>query len=194
MEYEISRTCMLVNMGLTRSECASWVQAWGSIFAIVASVWIARNSYAKELSRRKEEEELNVQLSAIPVVSVLTGTASFLEKFLKFLPENADDYKRDNLILLDQNIHQIVLPLDNLIRPMGCVNLDVASSMSIAIEGVRQLKENLAHELMWPGPVRDNAKIAIFELLSLINFHVQLSSKSLREFLASRGVPLDRDV
>ena len=34
-------SCIFVP-GLTSSECAAWVQAWGSILAIVAAGWIAR--------------------------------------------------------------------------------------------------------------------------------------------------------
>lgn len=41
MAYEIGQTCMLVNMGLSRSECASWVQAWGAIVALAVAGAIA---------------------------------------------------------------------------------------------------------------------------------------------------------
>jgi hypothetical protein len=35
------QTCMLIVSGLSHSACASWVQAWGSIFAILAAVGVA---------------------------------------------------------------------------------------------------------------------------------------------------------
>lgn len=38
MGYVIFDTCMLFDMGFTRSECASWVQAWGSILALIVAV------------------------------------------------------------------------------------------------------------------------------------------------------------
>lgn len=41
MAYDVGQTCMLVNIGLTRSECASWVQAWGSVLAILGAGLIA---------------------------------------------------------------------------------------------------------------------------------------------------------
>lgn len=41
MAYDLGQTCMLVNIGLSRSECASWVQAWGSVLAILMSGLIA---------------------------------------------------------------------------------------------------------------------------------------------------------
>lgn len=40
MAYQIFESCVLVP-GFSRTECASWVQAWGSIFAILAAVGIA---------------------------------------------------------------------------------------------------------------------------------------------------------
>lgn len=39
MDYNLWNTCILVP-GFSRSECASWVQAWGSIGAIAGAVWI----------------------------------------------------------------------------------------------------------------------------------------------------------
>lgn len=56
MAYEFGQTCMLLNIGLTRAECASWVQAWGSIIAIgaaAAGVW---------WQVRKQQQHANEQL------------------------------------------------------------------------------------------------------------------------------------
>lgn len=41
MDYNVWDTCLLFPWGLSREECASWVQAWGSILAIVLAVGIA---------------------------------------------------------------------------------------------------------------------------------------------------------
>lgn len=41
MAYDVWQTCMLVDMGLTRGECASWVQGWGTVVAVLASGLIA---------------------------------------------------------------------------------------------------------------------------------------------------------
>lgn len=38
MATPLLETCMLIDMGLNRSECASWIQAWGSILAIAGAV------------------------------------------------------------------------------------------------------------------------------------------------------------
>lgn len=53
MAYEVMNTCLLVP-GITVSACASWVQAWGSIAAIFAAVWIGNRQL--QTSRRLEAE------------------------------------------------------------------------------------------------------------------------------------------
>lgn len=57
MIYDIWSTCMLVP-GFSRSECASWVQAWGSVLAILAAPAIAmwqmqHHAKAGELERAR---------------------------------------------------------------------------------------------------------------------------------------------
>ncbi|MDN8617812.1 hypothetical protein [Variovorax ginsengisoli] len=46
-------TCMLVR-GLNPSECASWVQAWGTILAISAAVLIAFVQHRQNLRQRRQ--------------------------------------------------------------------------------------------------------------------------------------------
>ena len=65
MAYELGQTCMLVNIGLSRSECASWVQAWGAILAIavgaIAVVYQLRTSrrHAIDAERRQLHRRVN---------------------------------------------------------------------------------------------------------------------------------------
>ena len=56
MAYEVWQTCLFVP-GLSRSECASWVQAWGSIAAIVAAVWVAHR--ATKTSQQLAKDQAN---------------------------------------------------------------------------------------------------------------------------------------
>lgn len=61
MVNNVWQTCMLVDMGLTRSECASWVQAWGSIIAILASgliAWIQIHAARRATLRAQRERAL----------------------------------------------------------------------------------------------------------------------------------------
>jgi len=65
MAYELGQTCMLINIGLSRSECASWVQAWGAILAIAvgaaAVVYQLRTSrtHAIDAERRQFQRRMN---------------------------------------------------------------------------------------------------------------------------------------
>lgn len=61
MAYEIFETCMLVP-GFSRGECASWVQAWGSVLAILFApllvIWQARQHAAAD-ARGKQQKLLD---------------------------------------------------------------------------------------------------------------------------------------
>lgn len=48
-------SCMLVR-GLSPSECASWVQAWGTVAAIVVTVLVATRSYRKAAKDQRKRE------------------------------------------------------------------------------------------------------------------------------------------
>eukprot|EP00456_Euglypha_rotunda_P038527 TRINITY_DN2961_c0_g2_i1.p3 TRINITY_DN2961_c0_g2~~TRINITY_DN2961_c0_g2_i1.p3 ORF type:complete len:188 (-),score=25.48 TRINITY_DN2961_c0_g2_i1:530-1093(-) len=67
MTGNIWQTCMLVDMGLTRSECASWVQAWGSGIAILASGLIAwvQIYVAKRSTMRAQRERALATVDAV---------------------------------------------------------------------------------------------------------------------------------
>jgi hypothetical protein len=54
MGYDICNTCFLIPSSLTRSECAAWVQAVGSVVAIGIGVATIVYQQAREDARRKE--------------------------------------------------------------------------------------------------------------------------------------------
>jgi hypothetical protein len=59
MTYSVEQTCVFFPWGLTSSECASWVQAWGTILAIAGSAGLAlwqahRQSRASQRQRHLE--------------------------------------------------------------------------------------------------------------------------------------------
>jgi hypothetical protein len=62
MAYEIWETCMLVP-GFSRSECASWVQAWGSVAAILAAVAVA--NYQTVQTRRQDAKNYARKIDAL---------------------------------------------------------------------------------------------------------------------------------
>lgn len=80
MAYEIGQTCMLVNMGLSRSECASWVQAWGSLLAVAGAAlgiwWQARKQAqqrAQDLLRIESEHENAKVAEEVRRLSAIAG-------------------------------------------------------------------------------------------------------------------------
>jgi hypothetical protein len=67
MTYKIFETCLLFPWGLTRSECASWVQAWGSILALGLGIGVAiyqaraqQRSTLRGLAEERRHEKLRV--------------------------------------------------------------------------------------------------------------------------------------
>lgn len=59
MAYEIWESCVLIP-GFSRSECASWVQAWGSIGAILAAAYFVWLQDRLELRRQERAEHARV--------------------------------------------------------------------------------------------------------------------------------------
>jgi hypothetical protein len=57
MAYEVCQTCLLLPVDLNSGECAAWVQAFGSIAAIVAAIWIG-NSQVKSVLQQSKETKL----------------------------------------------------------------------------------------------------------------------------------------
>lgn len=87
MAYDIGQTCMLINIGLTRSECASWVQAWGSIAGILAAalgiIWQVRKQrqQAQEAQTDQGRAIANAvfwcRMHSIELVSMTTRSRNF---------------------------------------------------------------------------------------------------------------------
>ncbi|MDR6886091.1 MULTISPECIES: hypothetical protein [Variovorax] len=83
------QTCMLVR-GLNPSECASWVQAWGTILAIVAAGsftwWQLRTQRLSTLKARRER--LGALIETVSTLyDSLAREVIGVEPFLKRLPE-----------------------------------------------------------------------------------------------------------
>ncbi|WP_019653982.1 hypothetical protein [Variovorax atrisoli] len=74
MAYDIGQTCMLVNIGLSRSECASWVQAWGSIGAIVMAAWAVHWAHRKQLRQKEREAAADYTRFLETLFQLLGGT------------------------------------------------------------------------------------------------------------------------
>lgn len=58
MDYDICNTCFLVPISFTRTECAAWVQAIGSVGAIILGILAIVYQQSKEEARRVEAMRL----------------------------------------------------------------------------------------------------------------------------------------
>lgn len=80
MAYDIGQTCMLINIGLTRSECASWVQAWGSIGAIAMTAWAVHWAHKKQLRQKEQESAADYTRFLETLFQLLGGTRGVASK------------------------------------------------------------------------------------------------------------------
>lgn len=81
------QTCMGFAVGLNRAECASWVQAWGSVLAICAAIAIA--VWQKRQDRRKEDER--DRRHALQQMDTLVALAEFASALIEAIPSAGAD-------------------------------------------------------------------------------------------------------
>lgn len=87
MAYDVWQSCVFVP-GLTSEECASWVQAWGTIAAIAAAVGIAwwqrrqdRKATAASARAKAEIAATSVLLKVHPILGSLQHVEGELRTF-----------------------------------------------------------------------------------------------------------------
>ena len=83
MTYDVCQTCLLLPVDLTRSECAAWVQAIGSIFAIFAAICVAIYQANKQQLQTRQaihEQTKVANLAAAEALSELAIAAVRLQK------------------------------------------------------------------------------------------------------------------
>lgn len=82
-------TCMfvdyLVDIGLKRSDCAAWVQAWGSILAIVATVSTVAWQLRRQQKVKLAEEEAGYTRKLEYCYQLTSGAAKVSEKIVSFI-------------------------------------------------------------------------------------------------------------
>lgn len=139
MAYDVGQTCMLVNMGLTRGECASWVQAWRSIGAILATamgVFVAHR--LQEQRDREQRKGARVDRLFKLVDSTVNGVA--------YVQTHLSDKTRIQAARLGRpNIDPDgVQSLGDLLAPIPLHELDdpeVAFEILLLTKNVQQIRE-----------------------------------------------------
>jgi hypothetical protein len=110
--YSIWDSCFFVP-GLTQSACASWVQAWGSIGAILVAVWVARQGmrHGEALLERQRADRI-IEAFAAPIAMVEACIAVAGECYARVLArETAEPVAR-----CEQLTHELARPTQHLSR------------------------------------------------------------------------------
>jgi phage-related tail protein len=93
MAYEVCQTCLLLPIDLTRSECASWVQAIGSVFAIGAAIFAAifQANRQQAITRQAMLDQANqATLSTASALKELAKSASKFQLHIKSILSTRD--------------------------------------------------------------------------------------------------------
>lgn len=190
MAYDVWQSCMLIDIGLNKSECASWVQAWGSIGAIAGSFLLAKLTDRKAKQSLVTTAKLNAQLEMIPLASRLRISAeifSTLHKDCSKLPAAESSVK-----VVSEMLRRVFLPGADCIQVIASVDVECAKALSIAVESLRQLKSHIEVELRYKGDPSEFHWASIVGLLSYLDVNTNEASSRVEKFLESQGVPLDK--
>lgn len=160
MSYEICQTCLLIPVDLTRSECASWVQAIGSIFAIAAAVGVAiyQASRQQAITRQAMLEQANAaNLSVAETLAELAKASLSIQKHFEnnlktreAVMEAATYGMKSDMSML-QGLEQFLyaVELHKLPQPLVKLGLILASSITqlrVKVEQVLRISRQMRAE------------------------------------------------
>ena len=132
MEYDIFRTCMLVNIGLTRTECATWFQAWASVLSIAGAIYAVRHAF------NLNKKMLGETAYHIAMVEASNATSLFSEsKFV--ISEAMSEYESFNTVIDSNSFHN----LKNILLGINVLN----SSQLVALIPVGSEFIEICHHL-----------------------------------------------
>lgn len=123
MHYNVWETCLFFPWDLTRGECASWVQAWGSILAIFFAVLVAVYQAKKQQQNTMDalaEERRQDYLRTAETFHELARNCLKLQRFIagKLVSRDAVyaaaadglPFDMPNLRALERSLDRIQLP------------------------------------------------------------------------------------
>lgn len=86
MAYDIAQTCFLLPIDLNRSECASWVQAWGTILALIVAIGVPATQMwrAQRVSRTAARNRTSAFIGAMHAVQAGCNHAIGKLKLMNF--------------------------------------------------------------------------------------------------------------
>jgi hypothetical protein len=160
MSYEICQTCLLFPVDLTKSECASWVQAIGTILAIAVAVGVAfyQANRQQAITRQAMLDQANAaNLSVAETLAELAKASLYLQKhFEKNLNTReavmeAGTYGMKSDMSMLQGLEQFLyaVELHRLPQPLVKLGLILASSITqlrVKVEQVLRINRQMRAE------------------------------------------------
>lgn len=187
MMYTISETCFFFPWGLTPSECASWVQAWGTLAALAGSVglvlWQARRQ--QEAGQRQREVERAQATAAL--VGLAKSARTLQIQLSERLSSRAALESADHSGLPIDMTELLALEraLDHLpLRDLQPLLLGPASLVSSSLQQFRLSVERL---LKHHRRLDDADLEAHFEVLTSLSFTLQEAASDLENSLPVRA-------
>lgn len=197
--------CQHWSMCMTKAEWSGWVQAIGSIAAIVASVGVSRWLNNKEKRESREGAELAAQINLIPYASRLEtydqrfqtlkehlANASYSSSEEWYVPASHvlnRPYASWVSIILSK-VENVDLLSHESIAAIAIVDAENANALSIFGESLRQLREHLASPSVG-SRLSVNSYKSIIGLIGYISGNATIANKRTQKFLEKRNVPLD---
>jgi len=171
---------------------ASWVQAFFSVIAIIGSAWVANDLFSKEKGHEAMLREQEVLIKSVAVVSNLIDFSELINKLL----EKRKKMTVLNVQVLNDDISYIInkspLPERDYIEKTIYADPELAKSLAIAAESVRQLINNLNFYMdvykkdNYILPPEKNEKV--IELITYISCNSNFAVVRLIDFLESYNV------
>jgi hypothetical protein len=144
MTYNVLETCMLFP-GVNASDCASWVQAWGSIGAILVAVWVAH-------SQDRRSRRFRIETAVRESRTFVGALAAAAETMIQVAPNNSFGECRAVLAQIEEAIIDGRAIEHELLRMEWTIAIQALRS--IAAQMAEQLRETKPEELQgaWQSP------------------------------------------
>lgn len=82
MAYQVLETCLLVP-GIGVDACAAWVQAWGSVLAIVAAILVARHQSKVSQRQVRDSQLQKIEDTFGPPIAIIGAAIQCFEMSMK---------------------------------------------------------------------------------------------------------------
>ena len=157
MDYDICNTCLLVPVSFTRTECAAWVQAIGSVGAIILGISAIIYQQSKEEARRIEGSRLESrkQLNALKWIFLeISNQAQMC--LTKLNSEHVRwDIQADEFQELDRRMHSMPLSI-----------ISDAGLMARVLETSRGLRLTVLMVNALSSPRKEEARLIISRMIA----------------------------